>query len=269
MTKSSIEISNDNSGDLKIESSNKLGWPSDQRVRLTEIISGTDIGTWEWNIVTGETYFNRRWAEIVGYTLEELEPISIKTWLDLAHPDDLGKSIELLEKNFSGELSVYDFETRMRHKNNNWVWVHDRGKVVEWTSDGKPLRMAGTHSDITQKKIREQKIEKNQARLKAILKNVEEGIFTCDETGVIDTVNNMACSILGYTDEELVGMNLRQLMTTVTVNQYMDSIPSFLKSTQITSANNSHKLVAKRKDGSTLSIEFSQRKSAFNLALYL
>jgi diguanylate cyclase (GGDEF)-like protein/PAS domain S-box-containing protein len=256
MTKSSIEISNDNSGDLKIENSNKLDWHSDQRVRLTEIISGTDIGTWEWNIVTGETYFNRRWAEIVGYTLEELEPISIKTWLDLAHPDDLGKSNELLEKNFSGELSVYDFETRMRHKNNSWVWVHDRGKVVEWTSDGKPLRMAGTHSDITQKKIREQKIEKNQARLKAILENVEEGIFTCDENGVIDTVNNMACSILGYTDEELVGMNLRQLMTTVTVNQYMDSISSFLKSTQIASANNSRKLVAKKKDGSTLSIEF-------------
>ena len=256
MTKSSIENSNDNSGDLKIESLNKLDWPSDQRVRLTEIISGTDIGTWEWNVVTGETYFNRRWAEIVGYTLEELEPISIQTWIDLAHPDDLGRSNELLEKNFSGELSVYDFETRMRHKNNNWVWVHDRGKVVEWTSDGKPLRMAGTHSDITQKKIREQKIEKNQARLKAILENVEEGIFTCDENGVIDTVNNMACSILGYTDEELVGMNLRQLMTKVTVNTYMDSIPSFLKSTQIASANNSRKLVAKRKDGSTLSIEF-------------
>ena len=256
MTKSSIENSNDNSGDLKIESLNKLDWPSDQRVRLTEIISGTDIGSWEWNVVTGETYFNRRWAEIVGYTLEELEPISIQTWIDLAHPDDLGRSNELLEKNFSGELSVYDFETRMRHKNNNWVWVHDRGKVVEWTSDGKPLRMAGTHSDITQKKIREQKIEKNQARLKAILENVEEGIFTCDENGVIDTVNNMACSILGYTDEELVGMNLRQLMTKVTVNTYMDSIPSFLKSTQIASANNSRKLVAKRKDGSTLSIEF-------------
>ena len=256
MTKSSIENSNDNSGDLKIESLNKLDWPSDQRVRLTEIISGTDIGTWEWNVVTGETYFNRRWAEIVGYTLEELEPISIQTWIDLAHPDDLGRSNELLEKNFSGELSVYDFETRMRHKNNNWVWVHDRGKVVEWTSDGKPLRMAGTHSDITQKKIRERKIDKNQARLKAILENVEEGIFTCDENGMIDTVNNMACSILGYTDEELVGMNLRQLMTKVTVNTYMDSIPSFLKSTQIASANNSRKLVAKRKDGSTLSIEF-------------
>ena len=116
--------------------------------------------------------------------------------------------------------------------------------------------MAGTHSDITQKKIRERKIDKNQARLKAILENVEEGIFTCDENGMIDTVNNMACSILGYTDEELVGMNLRQLMTKVTVNTYMDSIPSFLKSTQIASANNSRKLVAKRKDGSTLSIEF-------------
>ncbi|MCG8511479.1 MAG: transporter substrate-binding domain-containing protein [Rhodospirillales bacterium] len=133
---------------------------ANERQRLAEIIWGTNIGTWEWNVQTGETVFNERWAEIVGYTLDELAPISIETWMRLAHPDDLARSGELLEKNFSGELDHYECEARMRHKNGDWIWVRDRGKVVEWTEDGKPLRMSGTHSDITgQKKLDRMKDE--------------------------------------------------------------------------------------------------------------
>ncbi len=123
-----------------------------ERLRLEEIIWGTNIGTWEWNIQTGETVFNERWAEIIGYSLDELEPTTIDTWTKYAYPDDLERSGEMLEKNFSRELERYEFEIRMRHRNGNWVWVMDRGKVVEWTDDGKPLRMSGTHTDITERK---------------------------------------------------------------------------------------------------------------------
>lgn len=126
--------------------------------RLSEIIWGTNIGTWEWNVQTGETRFNARWAEIIGYTLDELAPISIDTWIDHAHPDDLKRSGALLEKNFSGELSYYECEVRMRHKDGHWVWVLDRGKVVEWTDEGKPLRMTGTHADVTERKRAEQEL---------------------------------------------------------------------------------------------------------------
>lgn len=76
----------------------------EQKQRLADIITGTNVGTWEWNVQTGETVFNERWAEIVGYRLAELEPISIQTWMELVHPDDLKMSGELLEKHFKGEL---------------------------------------------------------------------------------------------------------------------------------------------------------------------
>lgn len=123
-----------------------------ERQHLKEIIWGTNIGTWEWNVQTGETIFNERWADIIGYTLDELLPTNIDTWVKYAHPDDLGRSQDLLEKNFSRELDHYECEARMRHKNGHWVWVTDRGKVVEWTADGKPLRMSGTHTEITERK---------------------------------------------------------------------------------------------------------------------
>ncbi|HKK56467.1 PAS domain-containing protein [Marinobacter sp.] len=117
--------------------------------RSRAVIAGTRVGTWEWNVQTGETVFNQRWAEICGYRLAELEPVNIQTWLDLAHPDDLAESGRLLQAHFRGELPQYDFRCRMQHKDGHWVWVHDRGQVFEWTETGEPLMMFGTHADIS------------------------------------------------------------------------------------------------------------------------
>lgn len=129
-----------------------------EKQKLDYTIEGTDIGTWEWNVQTGEAKYNDRWAEIVGYTLAELSPITIKTWQYLCHPEDFEQSTKLLEKHFHHETDHYDCEVRMKHKNGNWVWVHDRGKVATWTSDNKPLMMYGTHQEITERKKNEEEI---------------------------------------------------------------------------------------------------------------
>lgn len=121
----------------------------EQQRHLNNIIEGTSAGTWEWNIQTGETVFNDRWAGICGYTLAEIEPVSVQTWRQLAHPDDLQATEALLQRHFRGEAPAYDCEFRMRHKQGHWVWVHARGRILEWTANGQPLRMAGTHQDIT------------------------------------------------------------------------------------------------------------------------
>ena len=128
--------------------------------RLSEIIRGTNVGTWEWNVKTGETIFNERWAEIVGYTLAELQPTTIDTWLRFAHPDDLEVSRQKLEQHWRGELDFYDTSARMRHRDGHWVWVLDRGRVGSWTPDGKPLWMFGTHQDITSSKQAEGRLRR-------------------------------------------------------------------------------------------------------------
>ncbi len=137
----------------------------DKRRRLAGIIEGTRVGTWEWNVQTGETLFNDRWAEITGYSLEEISPTSIATWIELSHPDDLQLSNELLNKHFRGEIDYYECETRMRHKNGSWVWVLDRGRVIDWTGDSKPLLMLGTHQDITIRKQGELSLIDNMQQL--------------------------------------------------------------------------------------------------------
>ncbi len=126
-----------------------------KKQRLSAILEGTNIGTWEWNIQTGETIFNDRSAELLGYSLEEISPKTIETWMKLKHPEDIEISNLLLQNHFNGELNYYDCEVRMKHKNGNWVWVLDRGRVYERDASGQPLKMSGTHQDISQHKQEE------------------------------------------------------------------------------------------------------------------
>lgn len=119
------------------------------QARLEAIIEGTRAGTWEWQVQTGELRVNARWAEIIGYTLEELPPISILIWQELTHPDDRGHSDALLAKHFAGEIPFYECMVRMRHKSGKWIWIQDRGMLVTRDADGQPEWVAGTHIDVT------------------------------------------------------------------------------------------------------------------------
>ena len=136
-----------------------------ERERLAGIIAGTNVGTWEWFVQTGEIIINERWAEIIGYSLDEISPTSIGTWNKFAHPHDLSVGEALINQHFNHELEYYEVEIRMKHKNGHWVWVLDRGKVTEWSEDGKPILMQGTHQDITQRKNNEAKINEQLEEL--------------------------------------------------------------------------------------------------------
>jgi len=185
----------------------------EQAERLKSIIDGTNIGTWEWNVQTGETTFNERWAEIIGYRLEELSPVDINTWLNHAHPDDLGESGDRLERHFRGETPFYDYQCRMRHKSGRWVWVHDRGRVVSWTDEGKPLMMCGTHADITEMREQQDEAHRTSAQLQAILDSATGvSVIATTPDGLITLFNRGAQSLLGYTAEEMVGIQTPALI---------------------------------------------------------
>jgi len=151
------------------------------RYRLDSIIESLHVGSWEWHVQTGQTIFNEYWAEIIGYTLEELSPVSIKTWESLTHPEDLKRSFSILEKHFSGELPFYNCECRMKHKDGHWVWIYDRGCVISRDKSGKPLIMYGTHTDISEHKSIEKELEKSQVLMKSSIESAKDiMIFSID-----------------------------------------------------------------------------------------
>lgn len=185
---------------------------SDQKEALSGIIKGTNAGTWDWNILTGELKLNDRWAEIMGYSLKELEPIDVNTWEKNVHPDDLPATYAIIDKVFNKELDYYDVVFRQPHKNGGWVWVNARGKVVEWTDDGKPVRLSGTHTDITKRKEAEKEIIQSEKRFKRLFDGLGDAVFVTKvggkNKGQILEVNSAAISQTGYNREELLRMNI-------------------------------------------------------------
>jgi PAS domain S-box-containing protein len=133
-----------------------------KRQQLLNVIDGSRLGTWEWNITTGELTINQYWAAICGYTVAELTPISYATWQRLIQADDLAACEQHLRRHLADPNVRYVYELRMRHKDGHWVWVRTEGSVVHRDADGQPLIMAGTHTDITARKMTEMELRRRE-----------------------------------------------------------------------------------------------------------
>ncbi|MDH0172052.1 PAS domain S-box protein [Stenotrophomonas sp. GD04145] len=180
---------------------------AEERRRLAMIIEGTAAGTWEWNVQTGEMRVNARWAEIVGYRLEELEPICQRTFAALVHPDDIALSDTALQEHFDGRSDNYACLVRMRHKNGQWIWVHDRGRVFEWDGQGRPLWMAGAHADVTELQQARQDAAESRQRLQSVVDASDDvAVIATDTDGTITLFNTGAQRLLGYSAAEVVGL---------------------------------------------------------------
>ncbi|MFZ4555643.1 MAG: response regulator [Pseudanabaena sp.] len=138
--------------------------------RLQLALEGSAIGIWDWTVPTGGLTINDRWAEMLGYTVEELAPISVKTWELLVHPDDQQETTKLLQKHFRNEVPIYESELRLHHKSRGWFWVLCKGKVTAWDDQGNPLRVTGTHLDINDRKQAELRLSLQSAILERISK---------------------------------------------------------------------------------------------------
>lgn len=174
-----------------------------QNERINNILDGTNAGTWEWNVQTGETIFNEIWASLIGYTLDELQPVSIETWQRFVHPDDLQLANEKLASCFSAQTNYYECACRMKHKDGHWVWILDRGKVMSWTEDGKPLWMFGTHIDISTAKKMEIDLKESKSFIDAVLETVDAGIVVCDAEGNLKLFNKATREMHGMPEQPL------------------------------------------------------------------
>ena len=127
---------------------------SEQRKELA--LAGAKLGTWDWNVATGEVIFDERWAEILGYRLDELEP-QVSAWERLIHPADVQDVMSILDDHLAGLSEHYETEYRLRHKDGHFVWILDKGRVIERDAESNPVRVCGTHLDITKRKIAEER----------------------------------------------------------------------------------------------------------------
>ncbi len=165
---------------------------------LLSAVEASELGIWEWDMITGALQVNEMWATIIGYTLDELGEVNIETWYRFAHPDDEKYSSEQLTRLLKGEIPYYDLNYRMRHKNGEWIWVNTRSKVSSWSDEGEPLRMNGTMADINKQVLTQLQLESYSNSLPAV---VYRYILYEDGTQKMKFVSAGSYEIWGITPE--------------------------------------------------------------------
>lgn len=149
--------------------------------RLAHVLKAMSAGMWEWNVQTDELRLDPRWAQILGYELAELEPISGRTFVQLCHPDDLAESARRTQACLDGHIDQYLCESRMRHKDGHWVWVLDSGSVAERDAQGRPLKMIGARQDITPRKQAQAALHQESERFIALARVSNTGVWEWDQ----------------------------------------------------------------------------------------
>lgn len=171
---------------------------------LQNVIEASDSGIWEWNMRTGELRINDRWAEIIGYTKEELGELTIESWYRYTHPDDEKYSSEVFQKHLKGEIPYYDLNYRMRHRNGEWIWVNTRSKVSSWSEQGEPLIMSGSLTDINYFILSQLQLESYSNSIPAV---VYRYILKPDGSSVLKFVSNGSYEIWGISPENAMHDN--------------------------------------------------------------
>ena len=122
---------------------------SEETLRL--VTEATNDAIWDWNLKTRKVYTNPRYAEMLGYQPEEVDEFE-EEWKNRVHPDDMPRLMKMAKEHFEGKRESIEYELRIKHKSGKYIWVLNRGKVVERDSQGNPVRIVGTNSDITIRK---------------------------------------------------------------------------------------------------------------------
>ncbi len=177
-----------------------------EQERLANIIEGTRTGTWEWEPRTDRFSVNALWAAIIGMNDQDPPSTAASAWFARIHPEDRARVEAALSRHFNRELPYFECEVRVQHQDGRWVWVLDRGQVLNWTDDGQPQRMYGTRQNIDDLKEAQEKATRFSALLDSVLRAATSvGIIATDLAGTFTVFNAGAEQMLGYTASEMIG----------------------------------------------------------------
>ena len=170
-------------------------------------LEGAGDGVWEYNFVTKEVFFSRQYKKMLGYEETEFanDP---QEWLSRIHPDDINIIHSVDNDYFRKKITSHQREYRILHKDGTYRWILDRGMLINYTDDGEPKRIIGTHTDITLRKENEEELK----RLALVASGNKNGVIFTDTSGNITWCNDGFCKITGFEPTEVIGQTPVELM---------------------------------------------------------
>ena len=207
--------------------------------RLNFAFLGSGDGMWDWNVATGEVNYSTQWKAMLGYSEDELKS-DFKEWEGRVHPDDLEAAMAGIQGYLRGATPAYANEHRLRCKDGSYKWILTRGTALTRGPDGSPVRMIGTHTDITKHRHTEELL-----RIAAAAFETQDGIIVTDANKIILRVNNAFCRITSYSPEEVVNRDTSFLRSGVHPNEFYQAVLESINSTGYWQGE----MWGKRKDG--------------------
>jgi PAS domain S-box-containing protein len=190
------------------------------REYFLNITESLNIGTWKWDISTGHTYFDASWAKMIGYTQDELQPMTFATWESLIHPHDREPVTVQINDYLNAPAGELSIQFRMKHKEGHWIWIHSKGKVFEQNADGTPAALFGSHIEITENKHALNTLRK----MNIAIDQTASTVVITDTDGAIEYVNPAFTKTTGYSFQEVEGKNPRILQSGNLSSEYYEEM---------------------------------------------
>ena len=159
---------------------------AERESRWNHALESAGQGVWDHDFARGDLFYSRQWRAIRGLGPDEPIDLEFESWIHSVHPDDQALVREQIRRQETGETPFSVFSYRERHRDGHWVWIESRGAVVEYGPDGKPARIAGTDTDITERKASEERLARLSRRLELALDISRIGVFEVNlRTGAV------------------------------------------------------------------------------------
>jgi PAS domain S-box-containing protein len=180
------------------------------RKKLELAFETTEEGLWEWDIPQNKLSYSTQWLDLLGFDPKSL-PGNIETWQSMIHPDDLPETMNQLERHLSGHSPSFESVHRCRTSQGQWVWILDRGKVMERDEGGSPRRFIGTYTNITRLKETENDLRSQKLFLNTLLDSMEDIVFYISQDLRYQDCNDQYANYLGIPKDEILGKTVFDL----------------------------------------------------------
>jgi PAS domain S-box-containing protein len=216
-------------------------------------VDGVNDGIWDWDIAHDRLYLSPKWKELVGYRDEELEN-SFDTFTSLLHPEDRERVFEYVDHYLKGDIINFEIEFRYRHKQGHYIWILAKGKALRG-EEGRPYRMAGSHSDITERKLAEEALKAKTEELDGYFSSSLDLLCIANTEGEFLRLNPEWTRVLGYDLDYLTGIHFLELVHPDDLESTLGAISSLSNQQDVKSFENRYRC----KDGSYRWIEWRSR----------
>jgi two-component system cell cycle sensor histidine kinase/response regulator CckA len=220
--------------------------------RLAFTLHGANVGLWDWDLATNEVIFSEEWKSQLGYQGGEIQNRA-EDWETRVHPSDLEHALQHIQDAIEGRTQEYEAEFRMQHKDGSWRWILSRGSVIR-DAKHSPVRMLGIHIDITDRKRVEEALQASESRYRCFVDHATDALFLQDKNARVVDVNEQACTSLGYSREELIGMSPVDFDPDVSEKSIANTLDR-LQAGETVAFDSRHQ----RKDGTTFPVEIRLR----------